>query len=476
MGLFNFKKSKKEEDFIDEIDEKEINGIEESSQKKSKKRNFGKLLISVSAVSVIAGAGYFAYVSNFNQDEMQARIEKAIQDSQNGNYGLIVPDLFERSSTFSDSSPNLKNVKTEPAVKEKTHHATTNKNLTAKQHKTASSHTKKEDDINDMKKIFSSVKEDSSKSHVKQITINPQKLAVPEKAEVKKDGDKVKIVFETKEQKDIKKLKREIDLIKKSLKTISRHKEIKKEILSEVDTKLMILKGTIRNSVLKEIAEIKDFVKNLRETESKNQKEIAALSLRLSKLESESKKTAQQIASINLQIKKLNDSLKNVNKDTIKRLESLVAELNKKTQDLQKLNQQITKIKQVFQDNIKANIKLAREFDSFKQKLALLENKVNGVINTKNTAIKNAQNGNIAETQNLTKNDYINTFGFYYAGYSESDGKSPTGYISDSSGKIYEVQIGDVINNRYKTVDIKPLYIKLKDLENGKFYVISYKQ
>ena len=144
--------------------------------------------------------------------------------------------------------------------------------------------------------------------------------------------------------------------------------------------------------------------------------------------------------------------------------------------DFEKLiNKEIEKIKKIFQDSIKTNIELAKEFDGLKKRIKTVEIKLNGVLSVKKDAPVLAGKNNIKRMDFLSKKDYINSFGFYYAGYSE-DGNVPTGYISDSTGKIYEVKIGDVINDRYKVSEIKPLYLKLKDIINRKKYIVSYKQ
>ena len=238
----------------------------------------------------------------------------------------------------------------------------------------------------------------------------------------------------------------------------------------------MILKGQIKAYVNKVIQKEKsDFDEKLKKMKNDYIAKMEQIRKTQNKIMDSIKDNSKKISQLTSDIASLQESLKNVNGQTIKRLESLVAELKEKTKDMQKTNAEIEKIKKIFQDSIKTNIELAKEFDGLKKRIKTVEIKLNGVLSVKKDAPVLAGKNNIKRMDFLSKKDYINSFGFYYAGYSE-DGNVPTGYISDSTGKIYEVKIGDVINDRYKVSEIKPLYLKLKDVVNGKEYIISYKQ
>ena len=501
MSFFSKKNKQKKEN----IEEKNFEFEEEYKEiinQKNKKSNTKKIFFSTIAAIIIAGTGYFAYVSSFDFKEMQIKAEKAWRDIVNKNYSDVFNDIFSQENNFNKSAQQTKRIYPIPIRAEIQNNISSQKvkkpvflHLHMNKHNIVIQKSKKNILLkNDMKKIFDSVKEQpNSKNKVNatslQISTNlKNKLSVPDSVEVEKKHGKIKIIFNAKEQSqtesnDIKKIKsnvekiqKQIQLLKKSFNFTNQYQKLRKDILSKVDTKILNLKKNLKNQLNKTVSPIKESVKQIGTMESQNAKTLSLLSNRIQILEKKYAEASSQISKINEQIKNFESSLKNVNKDTIKKLENLVTELNRKTQDLQTLNKQINKIKQVFQDNIRANIKLAKRFDLFKQKLLTLEYKVNEIISTKITAVKNAQNDNIANTEKLTKKDYINTFGFYYAGYSENEKNGPVGYISDSKGKIYELQIGDIINNRYKIVDIKPLYLKLKDLENGKNYIISYKE
>ena len=314
---------------------------------------------------------------------------------------------------------------------------------------------------------ISSKKEDKNRTAT--VIIDKTKLNIPDKVKVQKSDKELKIVFKTEEPKEVKELKQQIKALIQEVNTL------KNSSKKGFDKYISSLQKELLNKINSIKDEFKTAISSLNNKIEKNSERASLNEKKISELQREYNESLQQIEALASDIKTLKSSLKNVDKDTIERLKSLVEEINKKTQDFQKLNIQMSKIKKIFQDNIKANIELAKKIESFQKQLNLLQERVNRITKTKVTAIKNAQNNNTANTKELSKKDYINAFGFYYAGYSESEGKA-IGYISDASGKIYEIRLGDIINDKYKVIEIKPLYIKLKDLENNKNYIISYKQ
>lgn len=449
---------------------KDLGKIYEKYQKEKKKHKTGLVLSLITVTLLIAPVGYVAYISSFNPDIITKRISLSINDFSDGNYINGLYDLFSENTAYLNIRKEQirtgnDNGNIDITITDKTINNTLSlarvpvKNEVKKIKHNNNKKEQQNSSLTEMK-IYDKIKK--TKTEISEKEIKPLKniIIAHQLFENKKTSNK-----------EIEQIKKEISLLEKEIKSIKQNQKQNIQNKDNFEEKLM----NKINSQNAEIAKIKEEILILTENENNNTKNIKKEMQDLAVLQKETALLNGNMKNMKTNFQHFKNVLKGIDNTTIAQLKELVKSVEEKTEKLQKLNSRVQKIKKVFQNEIELSIKLASEVKGLEKKYDILQSKIRRIAGIRAIAHKNAQNGNLAGTETVSKRDYINAFGFYYAGYSEND-SGAIGYIAGPRGKIYEVRKGDVINGKYQVIKINPLYLKLKNLNTGRVYTISYKE
>lgn len=240
---------------------------------------------------------------------------------------------------------------------------------------------------------------------------------------------------------------------KKSMKKLEKKSRIKMidrdNIEKVVDSILKKRVDNFKNSILKEIKPDNSIVK---EIERKFNRKLTEINKRVDSINTKINRYDKIIKNLNKKVISLDKRLNNIERDLQQYSSKIdrVFELLKKNSN-QEIYSEISKLKEMYKSLLNTNRTMLDDIKDYIDKRAIKEK-----------VPKKEVRSNIEEP-------------FYYIGMKKDSRGNSIAYITINNEDVYEVKQNDVVNDRWKILEILPQKLIVKDIVNGNSIVIKLK-